>query len=117
MKENIALIPEVHHKTSRKDAEAKAIALLEQISLKHIANKRKNQCSDIEIFYVMYIRALMCDVETILVDSLFSLVNSLNSFGEIEPNLQLLNQNKCIIFLDRLSNKSRYKDAKCHIIE
>jgi len=115
MKENIALIREVHHKTPRLEAESEAQKALEKISLGRIGSKRQNECSKLEIFYVMLVRALFSDPKTVVIKRPFSLVDSLLVIDRIIDNTALLNREKAIIILDTKTNYSRYKDCKCNI--
>ena len=64
--ENISLIKEVHEFMPREEAQNQASDLLSKIDLKHIALYRANECSVIEIFYVMFMRALMTSDKNIL---------------------------------------------------
>jgi len=110
MKENIALIKEVHKNISRDLAEKEAIEMLTKINLEDIANKRQNQCKKIEIFYVMIIRALMCDSNTIFIKSPFLLIDTLTNFDDIAKNISILNKHKGIIILDTYSNQLHYRN-------
>ena len=117
MKENIALIKEVHHKKSRLKAEAEAIEMLDKISLAKVANLRSNQCTKLEIFYVMIIRALMGDEENIIIKMPFSLLDNMLDISQLIKNIEILNQDKCIIILDNLNNFSHYEGCRCNIIK
>ncbi len=115
MKENIALIQETHHKKSRIEAENEARAYLEKINLAHIADFRSNRCSKEELFYVMIIRALMCDIETIFIRSPLQLLETFGTLCEIINNIERLNNNKSIIILDTHTNFAHYKECGCTI--
>ncbi len=117
MKENIALIREVHHKLPRIQAENEAIEALKKISFDHLAHKRKNMCSKLEQLYVMIIRTLFSDMRTILIKTPFAMVDSLTDIGEVVKNIEILNQDKGIIILDTMTNFSHYKDSGCNIIK
>lgn len=117
MKENIALIKETHHKKSRQDAEDEARRYLDKIGLADIADLRSNQCSKEEIFYVMVIRALMCDREQVFIRSPLQLLETFGSLCEIIDNIQILNSNKSIMILDTHTNFTHYKECGCTIME
>ena len=117
MKENIALIKEVHRHTDRFEAEREAREMLQTIGYAYLSDLRKNRCNDFERFVVMLLRALMCDRERILIKTPFSLVRSLESISKILDLLEKLNPNKVIIFLDTYNNQIDYKDSRCRTIE
>jgi ABC-type lipopolysaccharide export system ATPase subunit len=119
MKENIALIQEVHHKKPRLKAEEEATMLLEKIGLKHIANNRSNQCSKIEIIYVMIIRALMMDQNEIILKLPFALADTMLDISMLINNIEILNAdiNKKITILDNINNFSHYEGCRCNIIK
>ena len=117
MKENIALIQEVHHKKPRLKAEKEAIDMLRKIHLGDIADKRSNQCTNLEKFYVMLIRALMCDKECIMIKTPFILVDTLLDIEKIISNIEILNKDKGIIILDTINNQNNYKGCQCNIIK
>jgi len=113
MKENIALIKEVHHKKKRLEAEKEAVAMLRTINLEHIASYRSEQCSAIERFYVMFIRALMCDTPLIYILSPLMLTENRANMNELTVNMQKLNRYKGIIIIDTDANLPHYKDCGC----
>ena len=117
MLENIALIKEANHSVSVKDASKEALLMLERLSLENIAQKRVTYCSKIDIFYVMFIRALMSDAKNIVIVTPFSLVKNLENITQIIENILLLNDDKNIIILDNISNETHYKGYPCHIIK
>ena len=117
MKENIALIKEVHHHKNRLEAEREAQETLQKMGYEYLGDLRKSKCNDFERFVVMLARASMCDKETILIQSPFSLVHSLESISKILDLLEKLNPKQVIIFLDTYNNQIDYKDPRCDTIE
>ena len=117
MKENIALIQEVHHKKARIEAENEATSLLKKINQESIANKRTNQCSKLEIFYVMIVRAIVCDASRIFIQTPFALVDALGDISQVVANIEILNQDKGIIILDTQSNNIHYKGLQEYAVQ
>jgi len=117
MKENIALIREVHHKKSRLVAEEEARTMLKSIGLERIADLRSNKCTKRELFYVKVIRALMCDRERIFIKNPLQLLENLSNICAVIENIERLNQDKGIIILDTLANLAHYKECGCPIIK
>ncbi len=117
MKENIALIQEVHRKKSRLNAEAEAVEMLQKLSIAHVADLRSNRCTKEELFYVMVARALMCETKTVLIKSPLQLLENLNNICQIIENIGRLNHNKGIIILDTKTNRWHYKGCGCNMIE
>jgi len=117
MKENIALIQEVHHKKPRLEAEAEAIELLEKLGFSSLANKRSNQCDKLEIFYVMMVRALMCDESKVVVQTPFVLVDTMSNIQEVLANIERINQDKGIIILDTQSNNIHYRGLHVNAVQ
>ena len=78
MLENIAIIKEVHELMSIDEAEDIAREELKKISLSQIALYRLTQCSPIEIFYVMLIRAIMAKEMNVIIVTPFLLVDNLS---------------------------------------
>lgn len=115
MKENIALIKEVHHKLPRVEAEAEARELLGLVGIEKVADFRSNMCTNEELFYVMVIRALMCDREIVLIKSPMQLLENLGHICKIIENIEKLNSNKGIIILDTKANYWHYKGCRCSI--
>ncbi|QOP40274.1 hypothetical protein [Sulfurimonas marina] len=108
MKENIALIREVHHNLDLRLAEEEAVAMLKKIELEQLADKRQRDCSNLEKFYVMLIRAVMCDAQKILIRLPFSIIDSIVDPNELLDNIKKLEVQKEFIFLDTIANKSHY---------
>lgn len=118
MLENIALIKEVHELLATKKAQAHAIEYLRRIDLESIGLKRLNQCTSIEVFYVMVIRAMMAKKQTIFIVTPFFLIKKLAEITPVLEKLALLNkEQKNIIILDNLTNQSHYKGDLCNIIK
>jgi len=117
MLENIALIKEVHELLGREKAEALANEYLQKIGLSHIGLYRLNQCSDVEIFYVMYIRALMSKATDVIITTPFSLISNLRDIEPIIATLKLLGSEKNIFILDSVINELHYKEKSCHIVK
>lgn len=118
MLENIALIKEVHLLLPTSEAQAEAKELLERINLGDIGRKRLNQCSSLEVFYVMFIRAMMTSDENISIVTPFFLIKKLSEIDIVLENISIINNNlKKIIILDTLANQSHYKGELCNIIK
>lgn len=117
MLENIALIKEVHEQLSIKKAQSIATESLEKIGISHIALKRLNQCSSIEIFYVMFIRAMMSKNINIVILTPFLLISNLADIQSIINNIEILNSDKNIFILDNSTNKIHYKGISCLIVK
>lgn len=118
MLENIALIKEVHHLTPTSIAQAEAIELLSIIALENIGRNRLNQCTSLEVFYVMFIRAMMSDEENISIITPFFLIKKLSEIDSVLENIARINNGvKNIIILDTLTNQSHYKGDLCNIIK
>ncbi len=118
MCENISLIKEVNERLSRKKAEKIADDYLQKINLTKVASARVSQCSSLEIFYTMFIRALMTKEKNIIIARPLSLIQNSKELEKIIQNLHILNaDSKNIIILDTITNESRYKGFSCHIIK
>jgi ABC-type lipoprotein export system ATPase subunit len=118
MLENIALIKEVHHLLPTPKAQAEAKELLATIDLEHIGRNRLNQCSSLEIFYVMFVRAMMTDEENIFIVTPFFLIKKLAEVESVLEKIAHINHSaKNIIILDTLVNQSHYKGELCNIIK
>ena len=117
MLENIALIKEVHERLSREKAEEIASDSLEKIALGDVGLKRVNQCNSLEIFYVMFIRALMSKETTVIIATPFSLINNLRDIQPIIDNIEILNESKNIFIFDSITNKSHYEGSSCLIVK
>jgi len=117
MEENIALIDEVHYHLSREDAEAKAREYLAAIGLERVAKRRKNECSAIELFYVMIIRAFMCESRRVYVVFPFVITGNVLRIAEVIEAIQKLPAQKEIVFVDMEANAHHYKDCGCSMIK
>jgi len=108
MIENIAFILEVHQNKNIKEAEGEVFELLKKISLTSVAQKRIDMCTSLEIFYVMFLRALVFQSESIVINYLFSIVEDLENIEIIISTLEKLDINKKIIFIDTVKNEYFY---------
>ena len=117
MVENIALIKEVNFLMPTKKAQAIAWEYLKRLGLSHIGNYRINQCSAIEIFYVMFIRALMTKEKTIIIKTPYAILESLREIKFIFNNIEMINDNKNILILDTLNNQIHYEGCSCNIVK
>lgn len=98
-------------------AEELAQQMLEEIELSSIALYREPQCSDRELFYVMFIRALMSKEQTIIIESPHTLLNDLNEMQKIFNSMSLLNREKTVLILDIINNRIYYEGCLCNITE
>jgi len=115
MLENIALIREVHTLMPTSKAQELANQYLQKINLDSIGTKRLNQCSSLEIFYVMCIRALMMDAKTVIIETPYAIVDNLRDIASVLENISILNfTNKKILILDTQNNQIHYKGCKCN---
>jgi len=116
MLENIALIKEVHHYKSIVSAEKEAKDYLSKINIENISNNRVIQCSNLEIFYVKLIRALMTDEDNIIIVLPFSITANLTDVKSFIDNIYMLNHKK-ILILELYTNKSKYEGILCNIVK
>jgi len=117
MLENIALIKEVHQRLSVKKAEQEAYEMLQKIQLEAIADKRVSQCSAQEIFYVMFIRALMMEERRVFLLVPVTITETLKDIQSIIKGMNRLNDNKSVEILDVSSNELYYKGCACSIVK
>jgi len=117
MNENIALIKEVHKHLQIKEAEDIATKYLNKINLSKIGLLRLSQCKPIEIFYVMYIRALMMPEKNLVIVSPFNIIRNVKNMQDVIENLAILNDDKNILIIDTITNESRYKGVRCNMIK
>lgn len=117
MLENIALIKEVHELLPRAEAEALANSYLQKIDLSNIGTNRLNQCNSIEIFYCMFIRALMCKESNVIILTPFYLIDNLEDIHSVIEKIDILNDNKNILILDSIKNEIQYEGSLCHIVK
>ncbi len=117
MVENIALIKEVIFRVPTKEAQRVANEFLKKIELLHISLQRIENCSNIEIFYVMLIRALMSKEKTIIIESPYLIIKEIVNITDLMKNINLLNKNKKIVILDIENNAIHYEGCSCNIIK
>lgn len=117
MLENIALIKEVHEGLSIKKAETLALEMLEKINLISIAQSRSSQLTQQEIFYVIFIRAMMTKESKIYITTPFSLINNLRDITILINDIMILDSKKEIFILDIIINEIHYKETTCNIIK
>lgn len=119
MVENIALVKEVIFNIPTKKAQAIADDLLQKIDLSHISLYRVQQCSTLEIFFVMFIRALMSKENIIVIESPYLIVQELIDIEKLISTIHLLNASvdKNIIILDFENNATHYEGCKCNTIK
>ncbi len=117
MIENIALIKEVIFRMSTKNAQEIAEKSLQAIELSNIALFRIQECSDLEIFYVMFIRALMSREKNIIISSPYLIIKELIDINKLVEKIDILNKDKEIIILDTQSNSMHYKGCLCNTIK
>ncbi len=115
MVENIALIQEFHQLLSINKAESIAYKQLEKIQLSHISTNRLHECSSLEIFYVMFIRALMTQEMDVIICSPLLLIGELQNMKNVINTLIFLNERKNILILDTQTNEIHYEGCLCHI--
>lgn len=107
MLENIALIKEVHGAVSIDQAEAEAIHYLSKINLQHLQSHSIGQCSSLDLFSVMLIRALMFSPELMIV-SPFNLINNLESIDSLVQIVVDLKIKNTILIVDIERNDFHY---------
>ena len=108
----------MHELLSIDKAQKIADEYLNIIDLSSIGLKRESQCSSIEIFYTMIIRALMSSKKSIVIRSPLSLIKNLRELEIIFKNIDLLNsEDKDIIILDTIANEAHYKGELCLMIK
>jgi ABC-type cobalamin/Fe3+-siderophores transport system ATPase subunit len=115
MCENIALIKEVHENIPVSEANRFALNILKKIDLEEIAYKYVSNCTDKEIFLVMFIRAVMSQEKNVILESPSKILGNLFSIKKLIENMIELDSSKKIIILDLVSNENYYKGAKCRI--
>ncbi len=109
MLENIALIKEVIELMPTQEAQSLAKEELSKINLSHLGAYRVGQCSSLEIFYIMFIRAMMTKDTHILIDMPYTIIDNLENINEVIDNIQLLKyEDKKIFVLDTVNHESRY---------
>jgi len=109
MIENIALIHEVHNHTPTNIAQEEAKEYLNKIKKLDIGLKRTHQCNEVEIFYIMIIRALMTSEKTIVILHPLAILQNIEFLAISMKNLSILNDNKNIIILENDINRFHYE--------
>ena len=117
MLENISLIKEVHEHMPVVDAQQLAMEFLKRVALENIALKRVNECSIIEIFYVMFIRALMSSEKRVLIEVTHGVVDSLTNIHALLESINILNTEKEVVILDLQEREIYYRGSRCNIIK
>ena len=115
MCENIALIKEVHENLSVSKANNLALQILRKIDLKEIGHKYIGNCSDEEIFLVMYIRAVMSQEKNVILKLPSRILGNLFRIKKLIQNMIDIGINKKIIILDLVSNENYYEGLECSI--
>ena len=100
-------------------SEAQKIAneYLIRLDMQHIGLLRKSQCNSVEIFFTMFIRALMSKKKTIIIESPLLIINNIRDIEIIIQKINLLNDDKKILIIDTIINESHYKGCSCRIIK
>lgn len=109
MVENIALIHEVHNHTPTKKAQEEANSFLNKINKLDISSKRTHQCNEVEVFYIMIIRAMMMKEENIVIRHPLAILKNIEFLAIAMKNLALLNEEKNIIILENDINRFHYE--------
>ena len=117
MLENISLIKEANFSMSIKDAQLLAKEFLDKIELSYVGKLRINQCNLFEIFFVLFIRALMTKDRVVIIKLPYRLLYTLADIKMICQKIEILNNNKDILILDTFNNKINYMESICNIIE
>lgn len=112
MIENIAIIEEFHNRITTNEAHSHGFELLKKINCESIAYKHINECSYLELFYVMLLRAIMCKEDVIIVCYVYFLVEDLETLDPIVEVLENLKIQKKIVFVDSKKNKHLYGQIK-----
>ncbi|MEA2073661.1 MAG: hypothetical protein U9O86_08755 [Campylobacterota bacterium] len=100
-----------------KKAQTLAQESLDRISLSHIGLKRSNECSIMELFYVMVIRACMSKESRIIMQTPGKLIGNLKNIHVALEKVTLLEFKKEILIVDTTDNKNFYKGSLCNIVE
>jgi ABC-type lipoprotein export system ATPase subunit len=109
--ENISLVKQVHEFMSVKDSQKMVLDYLSVISYEDLANKRVDDCNDLEIFYIKFIRTLVVDAQNIIIVTPYRILNATQSMDEIINNLLKYNSEKKITILDLVFDEHRYKGS------
>jgi ABC-type cobalamin/Fe3+-siderophores transport system ATPase subunit len=111
MVENISLVKQVHHFMSVKDSAKMALEYLSVVSCEHLANKEVDDSSELELFYVKFIRALLSDGKNIVILTPYRILEATQNMDEVINNLLKYNSEKKVTILDLVFNEHRYKGS------
>lgn len=100
-----------------KKAQQLALATLQVVGLERIGLYRATKCSVMEIFYVMFIRALMSKEQTIIINSPASVIDTLKKIDRVLEKITLFKSEKNILVLDVEDNQNYYKGSLCSTIK
>ncbi len=109
MLENIALIREVHNHTPVRIAQEEAKVYLNKINRIDLGLKRPHQCNEVEVFYIMIIRALMTNEKNIVILNPLAILKNIEFLAIAMRNLAILNETKNIIILENEINRFHYE--------
>jgi ABC-type lipoprotein export system ATPase subunit len=115
--ENISLIKEVHEHMPRVLAQKVANEFLEKIDLQHISLLYAQQCSSVEIFYVMLIRAIMTKENKIIIKIAHAMIDTFENLNIVLEVIEKLNIEKKILIVDLQANETYYKGTPCNMIK
>ncbi|NCN43661.1 MAG: hypothetical protein CO158_07725 [Piscirickettsiaceae bacterium CG_4_9_14_3_um_filter_43_564] len=115
MKENIALIDEVHRLMPVQESQQRASSLLAKLNLTTIEEKRVGTCSDLELFATMLLRAERMPREAIYIVLPLLLLGHADAIEQTLALLTLLDSQKDIFILELTSNRVHYQGQACHI--
>lgn len=117
MCENIALIKEVHENMSISDAEHLACKTLGVLALESVIYQRIDSCSKEEIFLVMFIRAMMSQEKSVIIELPSNILGNLSNVQNILKDIIKINKSKEIFILDLQSYKIYYEGCECNIVK
>ncbi|QSZ41516.1 hypothetical protein GJV85_05150 [Sulfurimonas aquatica] len=89
---------------------------LDKIGISHISLYRAPSCSSLEIFYTMFIRAIMTKEKKILIERPHKMIDNLQEINTILKMLESINDDKEIVILDTYDNEFYYEGCICNII-
>lgn len=115
MCENIALIKEVREGMLVLDAENLASAILRMLDLESITFQRVDNCSQEEIFLVMFIRAMMSQENSVIIKLPSNILGNLANIKKIIRDVVSINKSKEIFILDYENYKRYYEGCECNI--
>lgn len=117
MRENIALMDEVHRLMPIKASQRLASRLLAKLNLSRIENKRVGGCSDFELFATMLLRAERMPKDAIFIVLPLSLLGHADAVEQVLTLVTLLDSQKAISILELNSNRMHYQGQACHILD